>query len=927
VILYLLTKNGKDKDIKDLLQKSDFGVIVDFIIMSSKMHKWVYSFGNGHAEGKEGMKDLLGGKGASLAEMSRIGLPVPLGFTITTEACTQYNQNNETLDQVIVDQVNSNLEQISKQLGLQFGDNKKPLLVSVRSGARASMPGMMDTILNVGLNDETVEGIAKMTSNPRFAYDSYRRLIQMYSNVVLNIDHHIFNNILTDLKRERNYETDSKITVEELKIIITKYKAAISEQNKEFPQDVNEQLWGAINAVFKSWRNERAIKYREIYNIPESWGTAVNVQSMVFGNLNDNSATGVCFTRNPSTGENSFYGEFLPNAQGEDVVAGIRTPHQITTAAKEYNFSEKPSLEEIMPSVFKQLHDVAQKLEYHFKNMQDIEFTVQDGKLWMLQCRNGKRTAKAAIKIAVDMVNEGIISIEQAVERIDANSLDQLLHPTIDPKATNKILTRGLPASPGAASGKVVFSPKDAEKKSKDNKVILVRNETSPEDITGMSVAQGVLTVHGGMTSHAAVVARGMGKPCITGASQVDIDFDKEEMTIGDQVIKAGDIITINGGNGDILLGAVPTIASSLSHDFEKIMLWADDIRKMKVRANADTPHDAKVAREFGAEGIGLCRTEHMFFGPERILAIREMILANDLPQRKSALAKLLPFQRNDFIGIFEAMKGLPVTIRLLDPPLHEFLPNTDEEIRVLANDLKVSVDWIKTRLEHLREANPMLGHRGCRLAMTYPEIYDMQSRAIFEAAAEVADGIHPEIMIPFVLDAKELEIIKAHVQKVAEEVMKEKNCTIKYSVGTMIELPRAALKAGEIAKHAEFFSFGTNDLTQTTMGISRDDSSKFLKCYRENEVFINDPFAILDQSGVGELVEMACSRGLEARPNLKLGICGEHGGDPESINFFQRSGLHYVSCSPFRVPIARLASAQAAIHNSKSYSKKKVVG
>ncbi len=889
------------------------------------MHKWVYSFGNGHAEGKGEMRDLLGGKGASLAEMSRIGLPVPLGFTITTEVCTAYYKNSQIIEDAVVDQVNSNINKIETSLELEFGNSKKPLLVSVRSGARASMPGMMDTILNVGLNDDTVKGLAAMTSNPRFAYDSYRRLIQMYSTVVLGVDHHTFDNALSDLKFSKKYKTDSDITAEDLINLITKYKSILQEHGKEFPQDVHEQLWGAVNAVFKSWKNSRAIKYREIYNIPESWGTAVNVQSMVFGNLNDNSATGVCFTRNPSTGENSFYGEFLPNAQGEDVVAGIRTPHQITKAEKEYNFSENDSLEEMMPSVFKQLHEVAQKLEYHFKNMQDIEFTVQDGKLWMLQCRNGKRTAKAAIKIAVDMVNEGIISVEQAVERIDANSLDQLLHPSLDPKATNTILTRGLPASPGAASGKVVFSPKDAEKKSKDNKVILVRNETSPEDITGMSVAQGVLTVHGGMTSHAAVVARGMGKPCITGASQVDIDFDKEEMSIGGQVIKAGDIITINGSNGDILLGAVPTISSSLSKDFEKIMLWADDIRKMKVRANADTPHDAKVAREFGAEGIGLCRTEHMFFGPERILAIREMILANDLPQRKSALAKLLPFQRNDFIGIFEAMKGLPVTIRLLDPPLHEFLPHTDDEIRVLADDLKVSVDWIKTRLEHLREANPMLGHRGCRLAITYPEIYDMQSRAIFEAAAEVADGIHPEIMIPFVLDAKELEILKTRVEKVAEEVMKEKNCTIKYSIGTMIELPRAALKAGEIAKHAEFFSFGTNDLTQTTMGISRDDSSKFLKCYRENEVFINDPFAILDQSGVGELVEIACSRGLKARPNLKLGVCGEHGGDPESINFFQRAGLHYVSCSPFRVPIARLAAAQAAIHSTKSKSKKKL--
>ncbi len=891
------------------------------------MHKWVYSFGNGHAEGKGEMRDLLGGKGASLAEMSRIGLPVPLGFTISTDVCTQYYKNTQQIDDTVTDQVHSNLSEIENSLELKFGNSKKPLLISVRSGARASMPGMMDTILNVGLNDNTVKGLAEMTSNPRFAYDSYRRLIQMYSNVVLGVDHHIFDNALSDLKYSKKYKADSEISAEDLMSLITKYKSILQEHDKVFPQDVNEQLWGAINAVFKSWKNSRAIKYREIYNIPESWGTAVNIQSMVFGNLNKNSATGVCFTRNPSTGENSFYGEFLPNAQGEDVVAGIRTPHQITKAEKEYNFSENDSLEEMMPSVFKQLHEVAQKLEYHFKNMQDIEFTVQDGKLWMLQCRNGKRTAKAAIKIAADMVNEGIISIEQAVERIDANSLDQLLHPTLDPNAKNLVLSKGLPASPGAASGKVVFSPKEAEKKSKDNKVILVRNETSPEDIAGMSVAQGVLTVHGGMTSHAAVVARGMGKPCITGAAQVDIDFEKEEMRIGTHVIKSGDMITINGSNGEILLGSVPTIASSLSHDFEKIMLWADDIRKMKVRANADNPHDAKVAREFGAEGIGLCRTEHMFFGPERLIAIREMILANDLAQRKSALAKLLPYQKDDFIQIFKVMKGLPVTIRLLDPPLHEFLPNTDDEIRKLAEDLKVSVDWIKTRLEHLKEANPMLGHRGCRLAITYPEIYDMQTRAIFEAAAEVQDGINPEIMIPFVLDAKELEILKERVGIIASAVMEETKKIIKFSVGTMIELPRAALKASDIAAHTDFFSFGTNDLTQTTMGISRDDSGKFLKSYRENEIFPNDPFAVLDQSGVGELVQIACERGLKAKPSLKLGICGEHGGDPESINFFQQSGLDYISCSPFRVPIARLAAAQAAIHSSKSNSKKKLAG
>ncbi len=886
------------------------------------MHKWVYSFGNGSAEGKGEMRDLLGGKGASLAEMSRIGLPVPLGFTITTDACTQYYKSRQELDPSIINQATKNLSEIENSLNLKFGDKNKPLLLSVRSGARASMPGMMDTILNVGLNDVTVEGLATMTSNPRFAYDSYRRLIQMYSNVVLGIDHHNFDNLLSDLKLSHNYHSDNQLTAADLKNLISKYKETIREHKKEFPQDVNAQLWGAITAVFKSWKNDRAIKYREIYNIPESWGTAVNVQSMVFGNLNDNSATGVCFTRNPSTGEHSFYGEFLPNAQGEDVVAGIRTPHQITKAAKEYNFSEKDSLEELMPDVFKQLHEVAKKLEDHFKDMQDIEFTVQDGKLWMLQCRNGKRTAKAAIKIAVDMVNEEIISVEQAITRIDANSLDQLLHPTLDPKAKNIVLTKGLPASPGAASGKVVFSPKDAEKKSKENKVILVRNETSPEDISGMSVAQGVLTVHGGMTSHAAVVARGMGKPCITGASQIDIDFENEEMKIGENIIKAGDMITINGSNGEILQGSVPTIASSLSSDFDQIMLWADNLRKLKIRTNADNPHDAKVAREFGAEGIGLCRTEHMFFGPERLIAIREMILANDLPQRKSALAKLLPFQRNDFIEIFKVMKGLPVTIRLLDPPLHEFLPNTDEEIRILADDLKVSVDWIKSRLEHLREANPMLGHRGCRLAITYPEIYDMQSRAIFEAAAEIKEGVSPEVMIPFILDTKELEILKDRVSNVAEEVMKEKGVKIKFSIGTMIELPRAALKAGEIAEHADFFSFGTNDLTQTTMGISRDDSAKFLKSYREHEIFNNDPFAILDQSGVGELVKIACDRGLKKKTNLKLGICGEHGGDPESINFFQKAGLHYVSCSPFRVPIAKLAAAQAAIHDIASRNK-----
>jgi pyruvate,orthophosphate dikinase len=867
--------------------------------------KLVYSFGDGAAEGKGTMRDTLGGKGANLAEMCSLGLPVPPGFTIITDMCVNYYKNGKKIDNTLKEQVADALAKIEKIVGANLGDAKNPLLLSVRSGARASMPGMMDTVLNLGLNDATVKALADKTGNERFAYDSYRRFIQMYSDVVLEVDHYHFEEMLEEMKRDKDIELDTELTAEDLKKLVGMYKEKVqSELGKPFPTDVQEQLWGAILAVFNSWMNPRACTYRKLHDIPESWGTAVTVQSMVFGNMGDDCATGVAFTRNPSTGEHKYYGEFLVNAQGEDVVAGIRTPQPMDEMGK------------VMPEVYQQLTDVFDKLESHYRDMQDIEFTIQGGKLWMLQTRNGKRTAAAAVKIAVDMVNEKRITKEEALKRIDPFSLDQLLHPTLDPKAKKTILTTGLPASPGAASGKVVFTAEDAEAMALGHKekVILVRIETSPEDIHGMHAAQGILTARGGMTSHAAVVARGMGKPCVSGAGELRIDYTKKQLVAGGHTIKEGDIITINGGTGEVMLGEIPTVQPQLSTDFETLMGWADATRKLKVRTNAETPQDAQVARKFGAEGIGLCRTEHMFFDAERIIAMREMIVASHVEGRKMALAKLLPMQRNDFVQLFTIMKGLPVTIRLLDPPLHEFLPHTEEDIKQVAAAAGVSVDMVRHRAHELKEQNPMLGHRGCRLGITYPEIYEMQARAIFEAAAEINDGIIAEIMIPLVMMQKEFTILKKLIDDTAASVMKEKGVKLDYIVGTMIELPRAALRAGEIAEEAAFFSFGTNDLTQTTLGISRDDSANFIEIYKQKGIVEQDPFVTLDQSGVGELIALAAERGRKTRKDLKLGICGEHGGDPASIRFCQKTGLDYVSCSPYRVPVARLAAAQAAL-------------
>lgn len=866
--------------------------------------KLVYSFGDGSAEGKGTMRDTLGGKGANLAEMCSLGLPVPPGFTIITDMCVAYYKNGKKIDAGLKDQVAEAVGKIEKAVGMKLGDSKNPLLLSVRSGARASMPGMMDTVLNLGLNDTTVKALAARTGNERFAYDSYRRFIQMYSDVVLEVDHYHFEEMLEEMKRDRDIELDTELTGDDLKKLVELYKEKVqAELGKPFPDDVQEQLWGAILAVFNSWMNPRACTYRKLHDIPESWGTAVTVQSMVFGNMGDDCATGVAFTRNPSTGENKYYGEFLVNAQGEDVVAGIRTPQPMDEMGK------------VMPEVYKQLTAVFDKLESHYRDMQDIEFTIQGGKLWMLQTRNGKRTAAAAIKIAVDMVGEKRITREEALKRIDPLSLDQLLHPTLDPKAKKTILTTGLPASPGAASGKVVFTAEDAEAMALDHKekVILVRIETSPEDIHGMHAAQGILTARGGMTSHAAVVARGMGKPCVSGAGELRIDYAKKQLQAMGHTIKEGDIITINGGTGEVMLGEIPTVQPQLSSDFETLMGWADATRKLKVRTNAETPLDAEVARKFGAEGIGLCRTEHMFFDAERIIAMREMIVASNVEGRKAALAKLLPMQRNDFVSLFTIMKGLPVTIRLLDPPLHEFLPHTEDDIAQVAKAANVSVDTVRHRAHDLKEQNPMLGHRGCRLGITYPEIYEMQARAIFEAAAAVG-GVIPEVMIPLVMMQKEFTILKTLIDNTAQAVMKEKSVKIDYMVGTMIELPRAALRAGEIAQDAEFFSFGTNDLTQTTLGISRDDSANFIEIYKQKNIVEQDPFVTLDQSGVGELIGFAAERGRKTRKDLKLGICGEHGGDPASIAFCQKTGLDYVSCSPYRVPVARLAAAQAAL-------------
>jgi len=884
------------------------------------MTKWVYTFGDGAAEGRAGDRNLLGGKGANLAEMCSLGLPVPPGFTITTEACNWYYANGNAYPAELRAEVETALGHVGRLTGRGFGDPQRLLLVSVRSGARASMPGMMDTVLNLGLNDETVEALAADSGDARFAYDSYRRFIQMYCDVVLGLDHEVFEEILEDRKASLGYDLDTELSAEEWQETIALYKAKIEEElGKPFPQDPHEQLWGAIGAVFSSWMNTRAITYRRLHDIPESWGTAVNVQAMVFGNMGETSATGVAFTRNPSTGEKALYGEFLVNAQGEDVVAGIRTPQNITEDARIAAGSDKPSLQKLMPDAFSTFVDISSRLEEHYRDMQDLEFTIERGKLWMLQTRSGKRTAKAALKIAVDMANEGLITREEAVARIDPASLDQLLHPTIDPKAERDVLGIGLPASPGAATGEIVFSSDEAEEaKAVGRKVILVRVETSPEDIHGMHAAEGILTTRGGMTSHAAVVARGMGKPCVSGAGSLRVDHRTGTLMAMGVTLKKGDVITIDGGNGQVLKGAVPMLQPELSGDFAAIMEWADAARRMKVRTNAETPADARMARSFGAEGIGLCRTEHMFFDGQRIVAMREMILADTEKDRRAALAKLLPMQRADFLELFEIMAGLPVTIRLLDPPLHEFLPKTEEEIAEVAAAMNVSAEKLRQRTEALHEFNPMLGHRGCRLAVSYPEIAEMQARAIFEAAVEAGrkagELVVPEVMVPLVGLVKELDYVKARIDQAAKEVMEETGVRIDYLVGTMIELPRAAIRANVIAETAEFFSFGTNDLTQTTFGISRDDAATFLETYRQKGIIEQDPFVSLDVEGVGELVRLAADKGRAARPGIKLGICGEHGGDPASIRFCEAVGLDYVSCSPFRVPIARLAAAQAAV-------------
>ena len=881
--------------------------------------KWVYSFGGGTAEGRSDLRDLLGGKGANLAEMATLGLPVPPGFTITTDVCNAYYEGDKTLPDGLRDDVMAGLAAVEKIVGKTFGDASNALLLSVRSGARASMPGMMDTVLNLGLNDATVEGLAARTGDPRFAYDSYRRFIQMYGDVVLGVEHQAFEDLLERHKEERGYYLDTDMAAEDWRLLIEAYKAMVkSRLGKPFPQDPHAQLWGAIGAVLDSWMNARAITYRKLHNIPQGWGTAVTIQAMVFGNMGDDCATGVAFTRNPSTGEKAVYGEFLVNAQGEDVVAGIRTPQPLTEAGRGDHGGDLPSMEAALPGVYAELADVMARLEAHYCDMQDIEFTVQQGTLWMLQTRSGKRTAKAALRIAVEMVGEGLIDEQEAVRRVDPVALEQMLHPALDPDAPREIIARGLPASPGAASGRAVFSSNEAETKAaKGEAVILVRAETSPEDIHGMHAARAIVTTRGGMTSHAAVVARGMGRPCITGASELRINEAERTLTVRGEVITEGDVITVDGTRGEVLKGEVPTIAPDLTGDFGVLMNWADRFRTMRVRANAETPEDAKVAREFGAEGIGLCRTEHMFFDAERIVAVREMILADDTAGRRAALAKLLPMQRADFAELFRIMAGQPITIRLLDPPLHEFLPNSDDDIRDVAEAAGSTFEALRGRAADLHEANPMLGHRGCRLGVTYPEIYEMQARAIFLAAGDVsAEGIavDPEIMVPLVATRRELDILKAVIDDAAEAVMAEGGKRLTYQVGTMIELPRAALRAGEIAETAEFFSFGTNDLTQTTLGLSRDDSASFLDAYERAGVFAHDPFASLDQDGVGELIAIAVERGRATRSDIKLGICGEHGGDPASIAFFQAVGLDYVSCSPFRVPIARLAAAQAAL-------------
>lgn len=893
--------------------------------MTGSASKWVYPFGDGKADGTADMKNLLGGKGANLAEMANLGLPVPPGFTITTYVCTAYYKAGNQMPAGLDAQASAALDRIGKAVGAQFGDATNPLLVSVRSGARASMPGMMDTILNLGLNDATVGGLAERSGDARFAYDSYRRFIQMYSSVVLDIDHGVFEDVLENHKHLNGYSLDTDLTAEDWLGVIGEYKASVErESGKPFPQDTKEQLWGAIGAVFRSWHNNRAITYRRLHAIPDDWGTAVNVQAMVFGNMGPTSATGVAFTRNPSTGKRELYGEFLVNAQGEDVVAGIRTPQPLTEAARKEAGETAPSLEALMPQTFGELKNIFARLESRYRDMQDVEFTIQDGKLWMLQTRSGKRTTAAALKIAVDMVDEGVMSSDEALLRIDAAGLDQLLHPTIDPDSVKTVIATGLPASPGAAAGEIVFDSDEAETlKGQGREVILVRIETSPEDIHGMHAAAGILTQRGGMTSHAAVVARGMGRPCVSGAGAVRIDYKAQTMTVNGRVLRKGDLITIDGSTGQVIEGRVKMRQPELSGDFARVMTWADEARSLKIRANADTPRDAFQAREFGAEGIGLCRTEHMFFEADRILAVREMICADDEEGRRRALAKILPMQRADFEALFEIMGGLPVTIRLLDPPLHEFLPHDDKEATGVAESLGVPLQKLKNRVSELHEFNPMLGFRGCRLAIRYPEITEMQARAIFEAAINASrktgKAVVPEVMIPLIAWRREFDLLADVIRATAAAVEKETGAKLDYQIGTMIELPRAALKADEIAAGdtgAEFFSFGTNDLTQTCLGLSRDDAAPILADYAEKAIFEVDPFVSIDRAGVGELVSIGTERGRKVRPDLKIGICGEHGGDPASIDFCHTAALDYVSCSPFRVPIARLAAAQAAIRS-----------
>ena len=885
------------------------------------MTRTVYRFGGGGSDGEAGNKELLGGKGANLAEMASIGLPVPPGFTIATPACALFDEAGERFRDALAGDVAEGIAHIEAVTAKRFGDAADPLLVSVRSGARVSMPGMMDTVLNLGLNDETVRGLAAGSGDPRFAWDSYRRFIQMYSDVVLGLDHGAFEEALEIAKEDKGVQLDTDLEAADWERLTARYKELVEELwGKGFPQDVHDQLWGAVGAVFGSWQSERARTYRRIHHIPGDWGTAVNVQAMVFGNMGETSATGVAFTRDPSTGERAHYGEYLINAQGEDVVAGIRTPQYLTLSARERAGARALSMEETMPEVFGELARVFDLLERHYRDMQDIEFTVERGTLWMLQTRSGKRTAKAALRIAVDMADEGLITKEEAVLRIDPSALDQLLHPTLDPKADRRVIAKGLPASPGAACGKAVFDADTAEKwAGAGEKVILVRVETSPEDIHGMHAAQGILTARGGMTSHAAVVARGMGRPCVSGAGTLAIDYKAKTMRVGGHDVAEGVVITIDGASGEVMLGEVPTVQPELVGDFGTLMAWADTKRRLKVRANAETPLDCRTAIEFGAEGIGLCRTEHMFFDSERIMNVRRMIVAEDEAGRRAALADLLPAQRGDFAEIFRIMAGLPVTIRLLDPPLHEFLPHGEAEVAEVAEAAGVTVDMLNRRIAELHEFNPMLGHRGCRLGITYPEIYEMQARAIFEAALEMDEAPIPEVMVPLVATRAELAIIRALIDRTAEAVFAEKGARVDYLVGTMIELPRAALAAGGIAQEAEFFSFGTNDLTQTALGVSRDDAGRFLTQYVEQGIFARDPFVTIDVEGVGELISIAAQRGRAARPGLKLGICGEHGGDPASIAFCEQVGLDYVSASPYRVPIARLAAAQAALRRKQA--------